>query len=234
MFKRLIVTVLFSTIPLVCFSQIEVRYDVEYIINEKLKETLELKQSCSDMFAMHIKALENFEGVLIACDNKSYFTVENRGMDLKPTDYMSIAYFDLVSWITTATKAENIQRRNFQRVEADYNKEPWVFINEARVIAGYVCQKAYKKLKYENQPELDQLLVVWFTTDVAVTSGFTDATGIPGLILFYANNEYKYTAKEVATLKKCKIDLPEMKTKTFTQSNKEAAARMEERRNRKR
>lgn len=220
-----LVTFLFIVTSNIVLSQIEVSYDVEYNMSSKISDLIANKKSGYELYEPHISTIRNLEGVLLVCNNQSYFNVVDNGAGNYATPILTTVLMERSRWITDNEKAFNISYSEGLAIEADYTKNPWVFTGDKKVISGYTCQKAYKKLYYVSEPKLETLLVVWFTPDIPVTSGMMDATGIPGLILLYTDYKYKFIAKQVTKLDKCKINVPELKKITFTEANNAAAVR---------
>lgn len=225
MFPRIIFAFIFFLALQKTNAQFEISYRVEIVMNTGLKDVIDNKKAGHELWSKHLRTLENCEGILNVCANQSYFTIVNRGLNVNYSDYLSTAFFDTSSWLTTNDSAKNIRRRKQQIIYADYNRNPWVFTGEKREIAGYVCEKAYKKLFFETQPDLERLVVVWYTPDIPVDSGMLDANGIPGLILLYTNGKYKYIASSVKPVKNCEINVPEMSVVSFSEYNEAAAKR---------
>lgn len=215
-------------------AQLEVEYSIRY--NGISKSTAELSQDALSYQKNYIEPSLNIInaslGILNVCDNQSYFSVIPRPNDDLNKNVFAKTIIEGSSWLTSSSESGNVDVRNRRLVIADYNKESWSIQKDAKVIAGYSCFKATKQFISKEFPKINRQLEVWFTPDLPVDSGFMDATGLPGLVLYYNDQILELTAVKVSTLKKCNINVPKLDRISFTQSNKEAAKINEQRRNR--
>lgn len=67
----------------------------------------------------------------------------------------------------------------------------WILANEFRTIQGYRCQRADRiNSKGENT-------TAWFTEEIPISAGPLFMSGLPGLILEFANSNQKYLTKAI-------------------------------------
>lgn len=214
-------------------AQVEVEYNINY--NGISKSTVKLSQAAlsyrKNFIEPSLDIINASVGILNVCDNQSYFSVISRPNDDLNNNAFAKSFIESSSWLTSSSESGNVDVRKRRLVIADYNKESWSIQRDAKVIAGYSCFKATKQFVSKEFPKINRQLEVWFTPDLPVDSGFIDATGLPGLVLYYNDQILELTAFKVSTLKKCNINVPKLDRISFTHFNKEAAARMEQRRN---
>lgn len=216
-------------------AQLQVFYDVSYLkkSNFSNQETKQDK-SAVNIYKQFIAIMSESEGVLVACNNQSYFKIEPAPTSVIDSNALAVVFINQSSWLTSSKGSGNIDRKRKALVMSDYNLNDWsVDYTIKKVIAGYNCFRATKNLVFKDSPSLNSTLEVWFTPDVAVTSGLRDATDLPGLILYYNDETWEFKAKSVKQIKKCNIDIPDLNKISFTENEQLAKQRMDDRRNRK-
>jgi GLPGLI family protein len=217
------------------YAQLEVEYSINYNgFNKSNTETSQGDLSFKkNVIEPSLNIINSSTGVLNICNNQSYFSIVSRPNDDINKHPFANSIINGGTWLTSEVEAGNVDTRNRRIIVADYTGESWSIQREPKIITGYTCYKATKELKSKEFPQINRQLEVWFTPEIPVNSGFMDAIGLPGLILYYNDKILELTAVKVSTLKKCDINVPQLDRISFTAFNKEAAARMEERRNRK-
>ncbi|WP_194850031.1 GLPGLI family protein [Nonlabens antarcticus] len=230
---RLITTFSLMLFCWLSYGQLEVQYSVNFQLSKKDKsdsaESIKMRKEFIDP---SVDMLNSSVGVLNVCNNQSYFSIipnQSASIENKP---LAKAMIDTSNWLTTKNESGLIDRRYKRIIIADYNKNEWKIESEPKIIAGYTCFKATKFLKFHSDPKLNRELEVWFTPDVPIDSGFMDANNLPGLVLYYNNQQWEFVAQSVKQIKDCDITIPKLDRISFTASNLEASKRMEKRRNR--
>ncbi|PRP67339.1 GLPGLI family protein [Nonlabens agnitus] len=217
---------------LLCYSQLQIEYSVKYFTKKRVDS--EKNENYRNLLEPSVKVLNSSSGILNVCDNQSYFSIiPENGADLANV-VLAKVLIENSSWLSSADESGNVDRRFKRLVVADYNTNKWKIGNEAKIIAGYSCLKATKKLSFTEYPNLDRDLEVWFTPDIAVDSGLRDAIGLPGLILYYNDQQWEFVASEIIEKDNCNITLPINEKISFTESNKEASKRLKDKRSRSR
>ncbi|GAK90393.1 hypothetical protein JCM19297_2405 [Nonlabens ulvanivorans] len=214
----------------ISFSQIEVKYSVDF----KYKKSIETENPAyfKETFKPYLNIIRISSGILYACDNQSYFSILPNSADTELRNILTQVMIERSSWVTASTKGVQIERKlNFLSV-VDYDKQEWQITDDEKIIAGYKCIKATKKLIFEGYPNLNRELEVWFTPDVPINSGFRDAIGLPGLILYYNDGQWEFTAHTITTLNQCDIKMPDYEEKSWTVLANEARERKESRKKR--
>ncbi len=220
MILRLTVLLNFIVIN-VAFAQIEVRYNVKFLEAKMNNENHKNDNIYETVYLPFVSIMNKSAAVLNTCEGKSYFAINHRERD-EVTNVIAKVILEGSKWLTTPSICGNISNDNSSLVIADYNDERWQVGTMPKIIAGYTCFKATKTLKYKQDLQKEQLLEVWFTPDVPIDSGLMDATGLPGLILYYKNGMFEFTADTVETLKECEIKIKELPQVSYTKHNLQA------------
>lgn len=210
---------IFCSISISLFAQIKVIYDVEFLNVTDDKEA----QSSSYFKNVVNPMLDIFKrsnGVLEICEEKSYFSIISENTQVHESNLLADAYIGMSQWITTKSRSLNIHPRKGLLIVPDYNLQPWQITKETKIIAGYKCLKATKMLvfKGDNQKNVERVCQVWFSPEVSVSSGFMDATGLPGIILSYNDEIWNFNATSIETKKKCEIIIPDFEEISYSKS----------------
>ncbi len=127
----------------------------------------------------------------------------------KDNDYIlkmaSILSRDSKIYYRNNTKKEKFVQINFSGekllVQEEFDNENWVITKETKIIQGYICRKAYKKISEYNtiKKETRQFFpVVWFCPEINRSFGPIGLDGLPGLVLEGTiNNKFIYRAKTI-------------------------------------
>ena len=212
-------------------GQFEVNYNVNFIgyKTDRTHISKDALKYYQEQLLPSINILNASEGVLHVCNNQSYFSIiANPKHDLERNIFAQVS-IETSSWITTTNEAGNMDRRYKRIIVSDYLDESWKIETDHKIIAGYTCYRATKNLVSKEFPIINRVLEVWFTPEISVPSGFMQATGLPGFVLYYNDQKTEFTAVKIVAKKSCSISIPKMERISFTSSNKEAAARMQER-----
>ncbi|PQJ31025.1 hypothetical protein BST92_03390 [Nonlabens arenilitoris] len=230
---RLILTFILTLVPFLMFCQIQVQYSVNFIFDKNPEfESPRQKAIYQRTVEPFIEIINNSDGILYACENQSYFSIHPNSKDSEISNILARVQIERSSWITNDSVAGNVDRKQMKLVIADYNNEAWNIEPNEKIIAGYKCFKATKNLVFKDSNVSDKTLEVWFTPDVPIKSGLRDATDLPGLILYYNDGQWEFTATGVKVLNECDIKIPELNEISFSESELEARNRLNEKRNR--
>lgn len=214
----------------VAFAQIEVSYNVKFLEAKINNENHKDDHIYKTIYLPFVNIINKSEAVLYACESKSYFAINHRERN-EVTNVFAKVILEDSKWLTTRMSCGNISDRNNRLVMSDYNSEPWQIGKMPKVISGHQCYKATKTFKFKQNLKEDYIVEVWFTPDVPVDSGLMDATGLPGLILYYKNDMFEFTAHKVETLKECNLKIKDLPQISYTQHNLEAKDANQRRKN---
>lgn len=89
--------------------------------------------------------------------------------------------------------------------------EDWNLTNEVKIIDGYTCYKAEKKLFYERS-QVYKYITAWYTPDIPVPFGPIGSGNLPGLILqLKFSGRAVYTVSKIILNPKKKVKIPILK-----------------------
>lgn len=87
----------------------------------------------------------------------------------------------------------------------------WVFVNETKIIDGYICFKATKEIFYK-RTNVKSNNIAWYTPDIPVPYGPAGYGGLPGLILqLEIGTKVTYLVSKVILNPTKKIEIPTLK-----------------------
>ncbi len=87
----------------------------------------------------------------------------------------------------------------------------WVFVNETKIIDGYICFKATKEIFYK-RTNVKSNNIAWYTPDIPVPYGPAGYGGLPGLILqLEIGTKVTYLVSKVILNPTKKVEIPTLK-----------------------
>lgn len=87
----------------------------------------------------------------------------------------------------------------------------WVFVNETKIIDGYICFKATKEIFYK-RTNVKSNNIAWYTPDIPVPYGPAGYGGLPGLILqLEIGTKVTYLVSKIILNPTKKVEIPTLK-----------------------
>lgn len=196
-----------------CCAQLKVIYNLSVQLTSQQKE---YNNHYNTLISKAFDVLGDTHAVMDVCDDQSYFRILHN--EQTRDNIVASSIIKSSHWISTNSQSLHLNPRNNVASKPDYNNDKWVISSNKKVIAGYECVMATKKLKTKDNPNKKEQLKVWFCPDISVLSGLMDATGLPGAILCYNDGTFEYTAIDVFVVETCE-QLPVEKYKVMSSSN---------------